>query len=238
MCNRIVLAICLIVFSVSPAWAGDGIFQKPERAATVVDPWHRKLDPLWQRVLQAQTADPGFTPGGENFGPVDRPTWKNMVAQAKQSPEQDVLRMVNGYFNQWRPQSDQDAWDTPEYWASPKEFIQKRGGDCEDYAIAKYFALRFLGVPADRMRIVAVKRFDEAGTQAAEMHAVLAVFTGKTWFILDNNARPKNNIFPHTQYKGRFDPVYSMNEGGAWVHGDATSSSGPAKQADAFEFPK
>jgi predicted transglutaminase-like cysteine proteinase len=232
----IIAALCLALFSPLPAWAGESVFQKTERAATVADPWHEKFNPLWRRVLLAQAANPGFTPGGENFGPVDRPTWKNMIAQARRSPEQEVLRMVNGYFNQWRPQNDQVAWGSPEYWTSPMEFIRKRGGDCEDYAIAKYFALRFLGLPAERMRIVAVRRLDETGKPAPEMHAVLAVHTGATWFILDNNARPKNNIFPHTQYKGRFDPVYSVNEGGAWVHGNAASDA-PERDAP-FALPQ
>lgn len=218
--------ICLTVLFVAPtSAAGETLFQKPERPAAATDPWHRKVAPLWQRVVRSQAAEPGFTAGGENFGPVDRPTWKNMEAQARHSEELELLRMVNGYFNQWRPQSDRNSWDSPEYWASPKEFIRKRGGDCEDYAIAKYFALRFFGLPADRMRIVVVRRMDERGVAAPEMHAVLAVRTATTWFVLDNNARPKDNIFPHTQYKGRFAPLYSMNERSAWVHGNAASGA-------------
>ena len=206
------------------AGTGMGMFNRPERPATLSDPWHAHIQPLWQRVLQAERTAPGFTAKAENFGPVDAGTWKNLVIYAKEVPEMEMFRTVNGYFNQWRPKNDADTWDTPEYWASPKEFIAKRGGDCEDYAIAKYFALRFLGVRADRLRIVVVRARDERGVPAANLHAVLAAKIGGNWFILDNNARPKDNIFPQAQYKGRFEPLYSLNENSAWVHGEQTGT--------------
>lgn len=215
------LALCWLFLCAAPGHAGGnmGVFNRPERPATAADPWHARIQPLWQRVLQAERASPGFTAQAENFGPVDAPTWKNLVVHAKRAPEMELFRSVNGYFNQWRPKNDADTWDTPEYWASPKEFIAKRGGDCEDYAIAKYFALRFLGVSADRLRIVVIRARDERGVPAANLHAILAARINGNWFILDNNARPKNNIFPHTQYRGRFEPLYSVNENAAWVHG-------------------
>ena len=198
--------------------AATGVFLQPERPATSSDPWHNKIDPLWQRVLTAETTSPGFTREGENFGPIDKGTWRNLVVYVKNKQEMELFQAVNGYFNQWRPKNDKDTWNTPEYWASPKEFIRQRGGDCEDYAISKYFALRFFGITADRLRIVVIRHKDENNAFAPQLHAVLAVYASKNWFILDNNARPKNNIFPHTQYKGRFIPLYSINEDKAWIH--------------------
>ena len=222
--KKILLAAvcCCLSLSALPAMAAmtvPGVFQRPERPATAADPWHHKIQPLWQRVLEAERETPGFSAKGGAFGPVDAPTWKNLVSYAKQCGDTEIFRSVNGYFNQWRPKNDEDTWNTPEYWASPREFIRQRGGDCEDYAIAKYFALRFLGITADRLRIVVIRPKDERGAYGTQLHAILAVKANNTWFILDNNARPKNNIFPHTQYQGRFDPLYSINEDGAWVHG-------------------
>ena len=219
--KKFLLATVLGCLLCGPATAGaaTGVFQRPERPATEADPWHRRIQPLWQRVLEAEREKPGFSANAAGFGPVDAPTWKNLVRYAKQSDAMERLRAVNGYFNQWRPKNDEDTWNTPEYWAAPGEFIAQRGGDCEDYAIAKYFALRFLGVAADRLRIVVVQRKDEHGAYAAQLHAVLAARANGGWFVLDNNARPKNNIFPHTQYRGRFEPLYSVNENGAWTHG-------------------
>lgn len=200
--------------------AGPTVFNLPERRAMPVDPWHHKIAPLWRQVVEAEKARPGVTAKGEHMHPGDALAWRNLVAYAKEVPELELFRMVNGYFNQWLPKSDSYAWNTPEYWASPTEFFARRGGDCEDYAIAKYYALRFLGVDADRMRVTIVRRKDAGGNWLPELHAVLAIRNGTMWFILDNNARPKDNIFPHTQYKGRFVPLYSMNEHGAWIHGE------------------
>ena len=47
-----------------------------------------------------------------------------------------------------------------------------RGGDCEDFAIAKYTALRALGVPEERLR-VAIVHDDEKNLP----HAILVVYT-------------------------------------------------------------
>ena len=220
------LLCCLVLWAVT-ALADTGVFDVPERPATNLDPWHRKIQPLWQRVLSEEKSSPGITPKAENFGPVDATTWQNLTALAQKSSEIENLRLVNGYFNQWLPKNDLYFWAASEYWAAPKEFLRMRGGDCEDYAIAKYFGLRSLGLDADRMRIVIVRRKDEHGVYAAQLHAVLAVRVRNSWFILDNNARPRNNIFPHTQYQGRFNPLYSMNENGAWVHDSQVET--PAK---------
>jgi predicted transglutaminase-like cysteine proteinase len=48
--------------------------------------------------------------------------------------------------------TDADLYGRPDYWASPLEFLVN-GGDCEDYAIAKYVSLRMLGVPDEDMLI-------------------------------------------------------------------------------------
>ncbi len=219
------LLFCLVLLNTA-AHAAVGVFNLPERPATDSDPLYRKIQPLWQRVLAEESVSPGISPRAENFGPVDAPTWRNLVALAKKSSDLENLRLVNGYFNQWRPKNDANTWDSPENWASPKEFLSMRGGDCEDYDFSIYFGLRSLGLDANRMRIVVVRRRDENDVFASELHAVLAVRANETWFILDNNARPRNNIFPHTQYQGRFDPLYSVNENGAWVHG--TQAGRPA----------
>lgn len=226
--KRTFLLVCVFCLAcVSTSQAAPGVFGREERPATQADAWHRHVRPMWERVVEAEKTNPGFSARGEHFGPVDVPTWRNLVAYARTVPEMEIFRAINGYFNQWRPKNDADTWDTPEYWASPTEFIRQRGGDCEDYAIAKYFALRFFGVAADRLRIVIIRSTTERGVPSSQLHAILAVRADGNWFILDNNARPKNNIFPHAQYKGRFVPVYSMNENGAWMHGEGKDPGAP-----------
>ena len=51
-----------------------------------------------------------------------------------------------------------------DYWATPVESLRKGEADCEDYAIAKYFTLRQLGVADDKLRITYYKVFPEQST--------------------------------------------------------------------------
>ena len=54
-------------------------------------------------------------------------------------------------------------------------------GDCKAYATAKYFALRELGVPSDRVRLVIVHERNHV-----DDHIVVAVYQDDRWLILDN----------------------------------------------------
>jgi predicted transglutaminase-like cysteine proteinase len=84
-----------------------------------------------------------------------------------------------------------------------------RSGDCEDYSIAKYFALRKLGFSADEMRIVIL--MDQIRGIG---HAILAIQEGNDTLILDSLS---NLLLSHTAYK-HYVPQYSMNETTRWAH--------------------
>ena len=64
---------------------------------------------------------------------------------------------MNGFFNLLRFTTDIKLWGLKNYWATPIEFLGVNAGDCEDFAIAKYFTLLELGVPDKKMRITMVK---------------------------------------------------------------------------------
>ncbi len=104
---------------------------------------------------------------------------------------------------------DARVWKTGEYWASPSEALEKRAGDCEDYAILKYALLRDLGVQDEDMRIVVL--MDEA---AGQHHAVLSVRHDGQWLILDNR-------FSRIRFERdlpNYKPLYSVNASGQWSH--------------------
>ena len=48
-------------------------------------------------------------------------------------------------------------WNKVDYWATPIEFLASHGGDCEDFAIAKYFTLIQLGIPEEQLTLTYVK---------------------------------------------------------------------------------
>lgn len=115
------------------------------------------------------------------------------------------IGLINKRINSVPYKSDHALYGKEDYWATPDEFF-KHGGDCEDYCIAKYYALREAGVPAEDMRLVIVQL-----RQAS--HAILTVKLGQETFVLDNNT---NRI--RKAKVVAYKPVVSMNESGRFVH--------------------
>jgi predicted transglutaminase-like cysteine proteinase len=91
----------------------------------------------------------------------------------------EVNRAVNLAI---RPVSDFAQYGQPDVWSSPLATLARGGGDCEDYAIAKYVALRLAGVAPDDLRIVVMH-----DTIHGEDHAVAAARLDGHWLTLDNN---------------------------------------------------
>ncbi len=161
--------------------------------------------PKWSRVLSAEKGDPTFVASRIVSSSTK---WSELAAGWKNLPYEEQLKAVNTYFNQWPYRLDPELWGVPDYWETPREFLQK-SGDCEDYSIAKYYALRALGVPADKLRIVVV-----INTFRNQAHAVLAAYTNNDVLILDNMS---NLILSHTQ-AGHYRPQLSVNENYRWAH--------------------
>jgi predicted transglutaminase-like cysteine proteinase len=79
------------------------------------------------------------------------------------------------------PASDEAQWGVSDHWSAPFETLQSNRGDCEDYAILKYLALRAAGFSEDDVKIVILKNvFPD------EDHAAVAVHVDDEWLILDN----------------------------------------------------
>ena len=121
------------------------------------------------------------------------------------APAPEGLERINIFLNRVPYREDIDHWRVEDYWATPAETVASNGGDCEDYAIAKYFLLKELGVPIVRLRMVYVR----AG-RSARPHMVLAYYPRPDAdpLILDNLEDRVRSA------SGRPDlvPVYSFNE--------------------------
>ena len=147
-----------------------------------------------------------------------------LVQQIERSGTQDELQRlkdINDFFNR-RLAFKEDAvtWGLPDYWASPLESLDKRAGDCEDYAIAKYFSLAASGVPTARLRMVYVRARLQGQSLA---HMVLAYYAaaGAEPLILDNLI---GEIRPASR-RPDLEPVFSFNGEGLW-QGVGTQSAG------------
>lgn len=122
----------------------------------------------------------------------------------------EKLYEVNSFFNSIPYVSDLDLWGKSDYWATPFQMILKNAGDCEDYVIAKYFALRGLGIPDSRLRMMFV-----TALSVNQAHMVLAYYPEPNAIplILDN-INPR--ILPANKRRDLL-PVYSFNGEGLWL---------------------
>jgi predicted transglutaminase-like cysteine proteinase len=168
-----------------------------------------KALPQWLRVLSVTGRQVnGYISCKTGACSPTAESWQQVIRLAGNKSPMEQLKTVNAFFNQWPYRLDSEAYETSDYWASPDEFL-KRSGDCEDYSIVKYFALKQIGFKAEQMRIVVVRdRIRNVG------HAVLAVYLNETAYILDNLS---DLVLPHNRY-GHYTPQYSVNGTSRWAH--------------------
>lgn len=140
---------------------------------------------------------------------AERHSFAVVVTALRYQSPLNQLRLVNSFYNARPYGSDPVLFGRIDHWATVGEFL-RRGGDCEDFAIAKYRTLLSAGFPADRMRIVIVE-----DRQQQIAHAVLAAQIGNRTYILDNQTV---DLLPDTAFD-RYVPVYSFNRERVWFHG-------------------
>jgi predicted transglutaminase-like cysteine proteinase len=165
----------------------------------------------WDFAQISRRAEALYGPLGEGRQRID--AWQRLLSTQKPLSEVEQLKVVNLFFNhQLRYQEDIDLWHEVDYWATPIESLWKGAGDCEDYAIAKYFSLRRLGVSADKLRITYVKALRQN-----RAHMVLTYYSSPEAMplVLDSLVDP---ILPASQRQDLL-PVYSFNGEGLWLTG-------------------
>jgi predicted transglutaminase-like cysteine proteinase len=143
------------------------------------------------------------------------------IGELSQQDEPARLAGINAFFNhQVLYRDDREVWGVPDYWATPLETLAKGMGDCEDYAIGKYFSLLAAGVPGVKMRLVYVRAQFAGGIQA---HMVLAYYPEPNAepLILDNLV---TDIRPASR-RPDLTPVFSFSAEGLW-QGVGSSSAG------------
>jgi predicted transglutaminase-like cysteine proteinase len=137
---------------------------------------------------------------------------QDVMTVALRQDDMGKLDAVNGFYNrQVLFRDDTEAWGLVDYWASPLEMLGQGQGDCEDYAIGKYFTLVALGLPIAKLRLVYVRAQVAGGVQA---HMVLAYYAAPNAepLILDNlvaELRPASR-------RPDLVPVFSFNSDGLW----------------------
>lgn len=151
--------------------------------------------------------------------------WAALLARQDLPDDASKLEAVNRFFNRIRFIDDSRHWGENDYWATPIEFLGSNGGDCEDFSIAKYFTLRHLGVPEERLRMVYVKAL-----KLNQAHMVVA-------YLETPDAEPLvlDNLVPTIRRAGLrrdLQPVYSFNGDGLWLAKERGLGRTPSGKAD------
>ena len=162
-----------------------------------------EIDPIDRTIREAsQRFDAGATQRMQ--------AWHDLLASTPGLPIEQQLERVNQFFNAIPFVDDEKHWGRSDYWATPVELLVSGGGDCEDFAIAKYFTLRQLGIPAEQLRITYVR-----ASRPRQAHMVLAYYErpDDEPMILDNL---QSQIQPASQ-RDDLRPVYGFNGESIWL---------------------
>ncbi len=173
--------------------ATDGLLARLPRAAVLGRSLAANL-----HVLVARRA------GGDTMARA----WTDPPAALEGVPPFLQLLAVNRLVNRARYVPDSRNHRVADHWATPRELFV-RGGDCEDFAIAKFVALYRLGFHESRIRVALV--FD---TVRRQPHAVLLACPDDALYVLDNQSR---SVMPATAIS-HYSPICSFDTRHLWLH--------------------
>ncbi len=182
---------------------------------------HARILPDWANMLARHAQEMSLVDTclmDENFCEGRRlKSLRHILLRAVDLEPERQFSLINRYINKQHYRRDrahrqisaisEDEEVFRSKWSTLLEFL-RRGGDCEDYATAKYFMLRELGFPVDDLRVlVSYER------RARGYHAVLAIKRPdeSVWFLESNGGIIKGR---HRGYRY----IFAVNEESVWDH--------------------
>jgi predicted transglutaminase-like cysteine proteinase len=205
---RLIPAIAALAWLVgSVATAADAqhayprLFGTNETRSDSIKTFPKWTDMLARHRAEEKRGDSSCIP--TRFARCSVADWLAFLDGERRKDRPTQLADVNNFLNLHRY-----IFDKLNYWQTPREFAL-HDGDCKDYAIAKYFSLRYLGWDMEDLRVVVVQ---DLNLRVA--HAVLAVYINGAIMILDNQARQIVRADSIRHYQ----PYYSINESFWWLH--------------------
>jgi len=135
--------------------------------------------------------------------------WRSKLAALKGQDKLQQLKELNRFVNHLVSYADdKTAFGKSDHWSNPAELLQT-SGDCEDYAILKFFSLLELGFSNEQLRLAIVR-----DSKRRVLHAVVsAELDGKTYILDSLFDRPVSH-----QYILKYVPIYSWNLQDHWAH--------------------
>lgn len=209
---RLIPALFLLLFPVCTANAQVGAAAAPSYFGTLeVKRENLAPFPKWTDAMQREARDRAGIPADcrpSFFTRCQWDDWKRLLADARASAPLAQLELVNRFINKHPYITDPVNWGVDDYWTSIGQFFAK-DGDCEDYAIAKFYTLRELGWDNEQMRIVVLQ---DQNLKVA--HAILVVQAGERTLVLDNQINQVVEAAAIRHYR----PIFSLNETHWWLH--------------------
>lgn len=152
-----------------------------------------------------------------------------LLDAASELDDTGKLLTVNAFYNRRIAfREDRESRGEIDHWATPLETLTLGAGDCEDFAIAKYYTLTALGVPSARLRLVYVQARLAGPPPRWQPHMVLAHFaaSGADASVLDNLVAEVQPV------SRRIDlaPVYSFNGEGLWIGMGSQTAGDPMQR--------
>jgi predicted transglutaminase-like cysteine proteinase len=174
MTTRKILAVIAIMIGMT-----DYIYARPidPFGGNTVDVPQGPLVDSWQTVYEELGGDHALLgacvdSASAECGPP-RTLWE-IIAEAREQEGLAVIGHINRTINLLITPFE------PSEWLTALDAVNAEG-DCKAYATAKYFALREVGITADRVRIVIVHQRNHV-----EDHMIVAVYQDDRWLILDD----------------------------------------------------
>jgi predicted transglutaminase-like cysteine proteinase len=194
------LILLALVGTVLSAGAATYSLDTPDEFLTRADDYLRWSNLMQRHAQQAAEIDACLADAARC--PVYLRGYREIVTRSQSLSAYRRMLLTNRFINSrhWRVESG-----SRDNWRTLTEFLRD-GGDCEDYAIAKYFVLRRLGFDTADLRI-GIGR--EIATR--DYHAVTMVRLDGRVYLLDVDGEPSRHL-------SGYQLLFSINEDAIWDH--------------------
>jgi len=129
------------------------------------------------------------------------------LANYLDAEQEKRIAAINAEINKVPYLSDQTRFGVADKWADPDDFVLN-GGDCEDFALAKYKFLAQVGLPVSQMYVIGVH-----SRHSGQAHASLIVEQASTTLILDNTS---DQPIGEADYQKNYTIAYALCQNGLW----------------------
>lgn len=133
----------------------------------------------------------------------------SLLENTQGKSEWSVVNYINRYVNRnITDGEDSQIWQSDDFWATPSETLAYQIGDCEDFAILKYWLLRHAGIASANLF------FSHVSVEGLKLPHMVVIYINNDneMYVLDNLTE---RIMP-VQQRLDLHYVYSFNESGMW----------------------